>query len=220
MRFNGRLMGAEESERAVPATERFFLRRLEPADFFGGVTVIGALAAVTVGALSSTIFLAGTFLALIAARCLELPRAFELAVAIGIVLQGWGNALLLFERVGWYDKAVHFLTPMLMVPALCVLLARAGVLPSPWRAGLRRGILGTFVITLALGFALAAAWELVEGSSDRLFGSSLAHGYFETIDDLYSSLLGSVAAGALLAWLALTGRDLSEECVEALPERN
>jgi hypothetical protein len=31
---------------------------------------------------------------------------------------------------------------------------------------------------------------------------SLAHGYLETIDDLYCSLLGSVAAGVLLAWLA------------------
>lgn len=204
-------MGAEETDQAIQRDERAPVRRLEPAEFFSAVTVMGALVAVAVGAVISAIFLAGTFLVLLVLRSANLPRAFELAAAAGLILQGWGNALLLFERIGWYDKAVHFLTPMLMVPALCVLLARAGVLPSPWRTGLRRGVLGVFVITLALGFALAAMWELVEGSSDRLLGTSLAHGYFETIDDLYSSLLGSIAGGVLLGWLSLTERDLSAE---------
>lgn len=70
--------------------------------------------------------------------------------------------------------------------------------------------------------ALAAAWELVEGTADRWLGTSLAHGYFETIDDLYSSLLGSVAAGALLAWLVMArGGDLAPEATpaETLTER-
>lgn len=72
-----------------------------------------------------------------------------------------------------------------------------------------------------LGTALTTIWELVEVSADRWLGTSLAHGYFETIDDLYSSLLGSVAAGALLAWLVTAGgRDLAPERVgaEALAE--
>lgn len=212
------MVGADKPESTVGTEERPVPRLLEPADFFNGVSVAGALVAVTVGALDAALFLAGTFLALFILRSLELPRAFELTAAIGIVIQGWGNALLLFERIGWYDKAVHFLTPMLMVPALYILLARAGVLPWPWRTGLPRGTLAVFVITLVLGFALAAAWELVEGSADRLLGTSLAHGYFETIDDLYSSLLGSVAGGALLAWLSLTGRDLGEDPSPMLAE--
>lgn len=57
-----------------------------------------------------------------------------------------------------------------------------------------------------MGISLAALWELVEGTADRWLNTSLAHGYFETIADLYSSALGSVAAGALLSWLASTGR--------------
>jgi hypothetical protein len=173
------------------------------------------------GAVAGTLFLAATFMALLVIRRLELPSAFELSFAIGIALQGWGNALLLFERIAWYDKAVHFLTPMLVVPSLYLLLARAQLVPPAWNNGLRRGTLGVFVVTIALGIALATIWELVEGSADRWLGTSFAHGYFETIDDLYSSLLGSLAAGALLAWSVMPGgRDLAAERVgaEALAE--
>lgn len=211
-------MRGQETEQAVEARDRLAPRVLEPADFFCGVTLVGALITAMAGAMAETLFLAVTVVAMLLLRRLRLPRAFELSVAVGIVLQGWGNALLLFERVGWYDKAVHFLTPILMVPALYLLLVRAGALPSPWVNGLRRGTLGLLVVTIALGIALAATWELVEGSADRWLGTSLAHGYFETIDDLYSSLLGSVAAGVLLAWsVTAGGRGVATEGSPAEP---
>jgi hypothetical protein len=215
-------MTGQDTEQAVEERDRLTSRGFEAADFFCGVTLVGALITALAGAMAETLFLAVTVVAMLLLRRLRLPRALELSVAIGIVLQGWGNALLLFERIGWYDKAVHFLTPMLMVPSLYLLLARAGAVPSPWANGLRRGTLGVLVVTIALGIALAATWELVEGSADRLLGTSLAHGYFETIDDLYSSLLGSVAAGALLGWSVMAGgRDLAAQRVpaEALTER-
>ena len=209
-------MAIEDSERVAEGERQLTLRRHEPTDFFVGVTVVGALIAAAAGAVLAVLFLVGTFVALLGLRRLELPTTFELTVAVGIVLQGWGNALLLFERIAWYDKAVHFLTPLLMVPALYIVLARVGALASPWRSDLRNATLGVFTVTLALGVASAAIWELVEGSSDRLLGTGLAHGYFETIDDLYSSLLGSLSGAALLAWLAATGRDLTDERSEAL----
>ena len=213
-------MGGQEPEPAVEAPDRLTPRRLEPFQFFCGVTLVRALAMATAGAMAGALFLAATLMALLVLRRLEIPTGFELSFAIGIVLQGWGNALLLFERIAWYDKAVHFLTPMLVVPPLYLLLARAGAVPSPWANGLRRGTLGVLVVTIALGIALAAVWEVIEGSADRWLGTSLAHG--ETIDDLYSSLLGSVAAGAVLAWWVMSGgRDLAAERVaaEALAER-
>jgi hypothetical protein len=190
--------------------------RLESADVICGVTVFGVLLAVVTGAAVAGLFLVLTLIGLMVLRRLELPTALELCCSIGILLQGWGNALLLFERIGWYDKAVHFLTPMLVVPSLYVLLARAGALPPPCGGGLRRGTLGALVVTVAIGIALATVWELVEGGADRWLGTSLAHGYLETIDDLYSSLLGSLAAGAALAWwLAAGGRDLGADAVGA-----
>ncbi|MGH2985740.1 MAG: hypothetical protein ACRDLO_03500 [Solirubrobacterales bacterium] len=205
-------MGAQAPEPESQVRGRVVARSPEPADFYCGVTLVGALVMTMAGAVTEALFLAVTFLAMLGLRRLELPTAFELSVAIGIVLQGWGNALLLFERIAWYDKAVHFLTPLLMIPSLYLLLARVGALPPPWNSSLRRGTLGVFVVTLALGVGFAAGWELVEGTSDRWLGTSLAHGYFETIDDLYSSLLGSVAAGALLAWWVVAGdRDLAED---------
>ncbi|MGH2954347.1 MAG: DUF2238 domain-containing protein [Solirubrobacterales bacterium] len=174
------------------------------------------LLAMAAGAMGEGFFLAVTLMAMLVLRWLALPPFFELCFATGIVLQGWGNALLLFERIDWYDKAVHFLTPMLVVPSLYLLLARAGAVPPPWGNGLRRGALGLFVVTTALGTALAASWELIEWSADLVLGTSLAHGYYETIGDLYASLVGSVAAGAVLAWWVATGgRDLPANRVGA-----
>jgi hypothetical protein len=211
-------MGTRESESAPGLRDRLAPSRDAPADLFASVSVMGALLAAVAGSIDATVFLAFTVAAMLLVRRLRLPTVFELAVAVGFVLQGWGNALLLFERIGWYDKAVHFLTPLLLIPALYLLLARAEVLASPWNHRLRRGALGVFVMTAALGTALAAVWELVEGTADRALGMSLAHGYLETIDDLYCSLLGSVAAGVLLAWLATDDhRHLMDESAAGNP---
>jgi len=193
----------KEPQSALEVGDELTSRRIEPADFFCGVTVAAALVAGLAGARTEMVLLGLTAIAMLGLRQLALPRAFELSVAFGIVLQGWGNAVWLFERVSWYDKAVHFLTPLLMVPALYLLLARVGALPPLRDNGLQRGTLGVLVVTFALGAGLAGCWELIEGTSDLLLGTSLAHGYYETIGDLYSSVLGSVAAGALLAWVAM-----------------
>jgi len=206
-------MGRNEPEPVVGPRDR--ASGVASTVYFGGVTLVGAGMMAAAGAVDAVAFLALTAIALLVLRRLELPPAFELTSAIGIVLQGWGNALLLFERIGWYDKAVHFLTPMLLVPSLYLLFVRVEMLPAPRSNGLRRGALGVLVVSVALGIALAGIWEVVEGSSDRWLGTSLAHGYLETIDDLLSSILGSVAAAALLTWLVVTeGRTLTGKAVE------
>jgi len=63
------------------------------------VTLVWAVYAGAAGDLVGTSFLAATLVAMLLLRRLELPPPFELAFAVGIVLQGWGNALLLFERI-------------------------------------------------------------------------------------------------------------------------
>ena len=207
--INRSVEGRPHPEPVAVPTERV---GVAPSVYFVGVTLVGATMMGAARDLDAVAFLAVNAVALLLLRRLELPPGFELTASIGIVLQGWGNALLLFERVGWYDKAVHFLTPMLLVPSLYLLLVRWGLLPAPWHNGLRRGALGVLVVTVALGVAFAGLWEVVEGSADRWLGTNLAHGYFETIDDLYSSILGSAAAAALLTWLVVTeGRTLSRQ---------
>lgn len=180
-------------------------QRIEPADLFAAVTLVGVVAMTVARSWAGAMFLTLTFGAILLLRRLELPTTFEFGGAVAIVLTGWGNALTLFQQVGPYDKAVHFLTPMLIAPCLCFLLVRWGALPAPNATRLERHGVGIFAVTTALGFALAGAWEVVEGSADRWLGTNLAFGHAETIDDLYSSLLGSVAGGVILAWSALYG---------------
>lgn len=193
-------MQPHDYEPRIHARDELNMRRVTPTDYFCGVTLIGALITISASAIVETLFLVATFGAMLVLRRLRLPTDFELAFAIGIVLQGWGNALLLFERIGWYDKVVHFLTPLLVVPALYLLLVRSSALPNPSRNAMRYPMTGVLIVATALGIGLATLWELVEGTADRWFGANFAHGYYETIDDLYASALGSVAAAALLAW--------------------
>lgn len=56
-------------------------------------------------------------------------------------------------------------------------------------------------MTLALGLAIGAAWEVLEWSSDELLGTALTTGEGDTIGDLVADAAGALGGGALLvAW--------------------
>ena len=60
---------------------------------------------------------------------------------------------------------------------------------------------GIFVITLALGVAIGGIWEILEWTSDNVFGSNLQTSNDDTVGDLIADTLGAATGGALLvAW--------------------
>jgi hypothetical protein len=136
--------------------------------------------------------------ALLVARVVELPRLYDLAFTIAMILTGWGEALGLYDAISWYDNLVHFSVPLLGAPVCYIGLARLEVLPDPRDdTGLRREA-GIFVVTLSLGLAIGAVWEILEWASDSVFGSSLQLGNADTVGDLIADGLGSLVGGALL----------------------
>jgi uncharacterized membrane protein YjdF len=120
-----------------------------------------------------------------------------------MVLTGWGEATGLYDAVPWYDNLVHFLVPLLGAPVVYVALARLDVLPDPKDETHARHYVGIFVVTLALGLAIGAVWEIAEYFSDRVLGSQLSLGNADTVGDLLADGLGAVLGAALLvAWSA------------------
>jgi len=60
---------------------------------------------------------------------------------------------------------------------------------------------GIFVVTLALGLAIGAIWEVIEWSSDRFLGSQLSLSNDDTVGDLIADGSGALLGAALLvAW--------------------
>jgi hypothetical protein len=140
-----------------------------------------------------------------AARFVLLPRPYDLAFCLAFGLTGWGDALRLYERWGDYDLVVHTLAPSFVAPVLYILLARLEVLPDLRDTSERHHYVGVFLVTLALGLAVGAAWEIVEFSSDHFVGSHLVHGERDTATDLVADGSGALCGGVLLVVWSVYG---------------
>jgi hypothetical protein len=144
-------------------------------------------------------------IAVIAVRFLLLPRFYDLAFCLGLGLTGWGDALGLYERIGFYDLVVHSLASFFFAPVLYILLARADVLPDLKQVSTAHHFIGVFVVTLALGLAVGAVWEMAEYTADHFFGTHLARSERDTATDLMVDGLGALGGGALLVVWARYG---------------
>ncbi|MGH3030521.1 MAG: hypothetical protein ACRDNE_07090 [Gaiellaceae bacterium] len=173
----------------------------DPLDLLRGVFVVGAVALAAAGS-SGALPLGVAGAAVVGVRFLDLPRPFDLAFILAMALTGWGEALRLYDRFGYYDVFVHFLVPLFGAPCVYIALARLDTLPDPADAsGSKRHLTGIFVVTLALGLAIGAVWEILEWSSDRTLGSNLSLGEQDTIGDLVADGAGALGGGLfLVAW--------------------
>jgi hypothetical protein len=143
--------------------------------------------------------------AVVAVRFLLLPRLYDVAFCLGFGLTGWGDALGLYERLGWYDLLVHTLASFFFAPVLYILLARADVLTDLRQAATPHHLIGIFVVTLALGLAVGAVWEIAEYTSDHFIGTHLAKGERDTATDLMVDGGGALGGAALLVVWAVYG---------------
>jgi uncharacterized membrane protein YjdF len=141
----------------------------------------------------------------LAARLANLPRLYDLAVVVAMVLTQVGEAIGMYDTLDWYDRVVHFVVPMLSSQVFYLCLARLEVLPDPRQKTLRNHLAGMFVVTFALGLAVGALWEVFEYASDGVFGSDLSEGNADTVGDLIADAAGSLAGGALMVLWATRG---------------
>ena len=176
----------------------------DPIDVVRWLFVAAAIGYIASGA-GSEINLAVSSAAVVAVRFVDLPRPYELAFVCAMALTGWGDALGLYDRFRHYDSVVHFLAPCFVAPIVYILLARAEVVPNLQDRHERRHLIGIFVVTLALGLAIGALWEIFEWASDHTVGSHLVLGESDTIGDLVADGSGALLGGALLVVWSVYG---------------
>ena len=172
----------------------------DPIDLLRMSLLVGAFVMSAQGELEDAVRLLLTFSVLVAARALEPPRLFDLTFTLGMLLQGWGNALELFDTWSGYNKVVHFVLPFGGASMLYILLARLDMVPDLDHPCERRHLLGIVIVTLALGSTAGALYEVWEWFIHHNLSAPIDVGYDDTVTDLLDNALGSLAGGLLLAW--------------------
>jgi hypothetical protein len=150
------------------------------------------------GSLEYAVRMVATFLLLVAAQRLRLPRLFDLLFIVGMGLQAWGNAGGLFEEVSWWDNVVHFVIPAVSVPVLYVLNLRLGLVPDMAEEIHPRHRLGFVVFAITSGLSIGALYEIYEYVAVHWLDAPLAIGYADTIFDLTLDAGGAFVGGLLL----------------------
>jgi hypothetical protein len=112
--------------------------------------------------------------------------AFALVMA-PFLIDVTGNTLDLYDTVGWWDDANHFVNWALLCGGLGLLLL--GGRGAPW---------ARVLLVTGLGALLAIGWELGEWYTFIRHGTELDTAYQDTLGDEALGTLGALVAGLLL----------------------
>jgi predicted membrane protein DUF2238 len=192
----------------------------DPIDVLRLTFLIGAIVLLALGEIGAGIRMALTFALVVLCRVLDPPRPFDLAFCLGMALQAWGNAVTLFATVPWYDKVVHFVLTFAAAPLFYLALVRLDAVPDlAQERPRRRRHVGIVVITLALGLAFGALYEVYEYFAVHALGTDLQIGYADTIGDLLYDAAAALAGGLLLVVWAVFGWTTTRRAPEAVVRR-
>jgi len=176
----------------------------DPIDVLRLAFFAGTLAFAVMGR-STAIGLAFASAFLLLARIVGLPRPFDLGLVIAMGLIAWGTALGLYGEWNRYDKIVHGGGTIFWSPVLYIALARIEALPPIEEMERGHRYLGLFFVTVAIGMAVGAGYEVIEWTSDHLAGTHFVKGEDDTATDLIADTCGAILGGlAIVAW-ALRG---------------
>lgn len=117
------------------------------------------------------------------------PGLADLLITVPFAVDVGGNALDLYDRIGWFDDACHFGNWAMLLGALAVALPPS--LPGIVQVGLVCG----------LGSTTALGWELMEYYTFIRHGTELDTAYTDTLADATLGTIGATLAGLLVVWL-------------------
>ena len=148
---------------------------------------------------------------------ITIPWLLELLMLLALFLHAAGGVLGLYYRIDGWDTITHFAsTFMLGVVGLTVLY-----LMHVYWDGLRMDIRAIMVFTVFIGTFLGVTWEVLEWSSDQIFGTMEQHGLDDTMKDLVMDMVGAMIAAMLGARWIVDGtlRRMTADLGDALNER-
>lgn len=172
----------------------------DPVDLLRLSFLVAAIVLFANDDMSGGLRLLETFALLVIARFLDLPRPFDLALVLAMLLQSLGYVLGLFRALPFWDELLHIYVPLVVAPLFYILLVRLDALPDLGgeRGGQRHRYIGILLATVALGITAGAFYEIWEYLANRYLGTSYQIGYGDTIVDMLLDLGGSLGGGLLL----------------------
>jgi hypothetical protein len=148
-----------------------------------------------VAVLAAFVLAAAGFLAM--PRTVPAAAALAFAVAISYAALGW--AFELFERVVPFDEIAHVVTGFGFTPVLAFLVL------APWLSRWREERLRIAFVTVSLGVAAGAAWEMAEWIAREVTArETITHSLNDAITDMMLGGIGSTLSLALVFWSLAT----------------
>jgi hypothetical protein len=131
-------------------------------------------------------------------RPVDYPYTLDILLVLPFLIDTAGNAANLYDAIGWWDDANHFVNWGLLVAAFAQLLLRLPV-----------GRLAGVAIAIGFGAVTAILWEFAEYFTFIRNSSELETAYTDTLGDLALGLTGSVIA-AVATYTIVSKRVTSE----------
>ncbi|MFS4504728.1 hypothetical protein ACMA46_00675 [Clavibacter sp. Sh2141] len=143
-------------------------------------------------------------LGLVAPRSLGARPGLDLAIGITTLVSAASNRLDLYEMLPWWDIPAHLVTTAALAALVILLADRAGVVVD--RRPLPLGFL-----SLTVGLALSALWELGEWAGQAWLDPEILTGYADTIGDMAVGGLGALLVAPLMPMLLARSRWITEK---------
>ena len=121
-------------------------------------------------------------------RAVDYPYALDVLIVMPFLVDTLGNALDLYDTIGWWDDANHLVNWGLLVAAFGQLLVR-----------LPLGRINIAALAIGFGATTALLWEFAEYVTFVRGGPEEATAYTDTLGDLLLGLSGSVVAALVTA---------------------
>lgn len=180
------------------------LGRVDPED-----TTPGMLVSYPVwGAVISSLF---AFVPTQRPRTLKAAEAFTLGA---LLLHVAGHAVGWYDVV-WYDKALHFMNPLVSV-FIIFALSQATEWIWDWR---KVTPLEVGIYTFAMAVTIGTLWEILEFGMDRLGGTQEQAGLVDTMFDIILDVAGALLGAIAVAWITRHGRKRGHDEISESPKR-
>lgn len=140
------------------------------------------------------------FLGLLLPRWANAPAGFDFSFGLTVLVAAWIGVLGWYEALRWWDVGVHFLATGAIAAMAYFVCSRFGIVPGIRETAVPHRSARLVVLPLAFGVATAAWWELWEWFGHNFLSEDIFVGYDDTILDLAAGTLGSLLAGAVMAW--------------------
>lgn len=123
------------------------------------------------------------------------PALVNLLVVMAGLVNAAGFVWDLYQKLWWFDEAVHLYTLF----ALTLLLGTVG--RRSLLTGARDHRLLAILAVASFGVAIGALWEIAEWGYDRFTPGNSIKGKRDTIIDMIMDSIGAVIAGWLSGWV-------------------